>query len=45
MNAAGRQEAVAPTPAPPTKEEALLIEIRDLLKQRPMTPGSDLGRG
>ena len=34
MNAARRQQAAAPAPAPPSKEEALLMEIRDLLKGR-----------
>jgi large conductance mechanosensitive channel len=34
MNSTKRKEAVAPTvPAPPTKEEVLLTEIRDLLKK------------
>ena len=34
MNAAKRQEAAAPAPAPPSKEELLLTEIRDLLQRR-----------
>jgi large conductance mechanosensitive channel len=35
MNAMKRKEAVAPSvPVPPSKEEVLLTEIRDLLKQR-----------
>jgi len=34
LNATKRKEAVAPTlPLPPTKEEVLLTEIRDLLKK------------
>jgi len=34
LNTTKRKEAVAPTvPAPPTKEETLLMEIRDLLKK------------
>jgi large conductance mechanosensitive channel len=36
MNRLRRQEAVAPAPVPvPSAEEALLAEIRDLLKTRP----------
>ena len=34
MNAAKRQQAAAPAPAPPSKEELLLTEIRDLLQRR-----------
>jgi large conductance mechanosensitive channel len=34
MNAAKRQQAAAPAPAPPSKEELLLTEIRDLLQKR-----------
>lgn len=34
MNAARRRFEANPPPAPPTKEEALLAEIRDLLKAR-----------
>lgn len=34
INAAKRQQAAAPAPAPPSKEEMLLTEIRDLLKSR-----------
>ncbi|MCW5696003.1 MAG: large conductance mechanosensitive channel protein MscL [Bauldia sp.] len=30
-----KQEAIAPPPAPPPREEQLLVEIRDLLKERP----------
>lgn len=41
INAMRRQEAAAPpepeTPPAPTASEALLIEIRDLLKNRPAT--------
>ena len=33
MNTAKRKEEEAPAPAPPTKEEVLLTEIRDLLKK------------
>jgi large conductance mechanosensitive channel len=34
MNAAKRQQAAAPAPAAPSKEELLLTEIRDLLQRR-----------
>src|SRR5262245_10050342 len=34
MNAAKRQQAAVPAPAPPSKEEQLLTEIRDLLQRR-----------
>ncbi len=36
MNAAKKKEEVAPAaPAPPTKEEVLLTQIRDILKSKP----------
>jgi large conductance mechanosensitive channel len=35
MNAARRQQAAAPVPAPPSRQEVLLMEIRDLLQRRP----------
>jgi large conductance mechanosensitive channel len=34
MNAARREQAAAPAPAPPSKEAVLLAEIRDLLSRR-----------
>jgi large conductance mechanosensitive channel len=34
INAAKKKEAAAPAPAPPSKQELLLTEIRDLLKAR-----------
>ena len=39
-----QQEQVA-APAPPTKDQELLMEIRDLLKQRPAGPGAAAERG
>jgi large conductance mechanosensitive channel len=36
-----RQEQVA-APAPPTREQELLMEIRDLLKQRAAAPGTSV---
>ncbi len=35
MNMLSKKEEVAPTPMPPTPSEALLTEIRDLLKVKP----------
>jgi len=34
MNSLRKKEAAAPAPQPPSKEEALLTEIRDILKQK-----------
>jgi len=34
MNSLRKKEAAAPAPQPPSKEEALLAEIRDILKQK-----------
>jgi large conductance mechanosensitive channel len=38
MNAMRRTRAAEPVPAAPTAEEALLAEIRDILKARPLRP-------
>jgi large conductance mechanosensitive channel len=35
----------AATPPPPTKDQELLMEIRDLLKQKPIAPGAVTERG
>lgn len=37
-----KEQAAAP---PPTKDQELLMEIRDLLKQKPIQPGVTLDRG